>query len=300
MPSIESELATSLVRCSTRNEAVPVPGGTSQILFDQDGPGTVEALWLAWGGGSPDARLKVYYDGSPTPAIDAELGVIAGYHWSGPIGDSWGHRHIQVTRSPLGVGLEFRFRMPFGSHIKIELYNPGIPGTLYSMVWYSLGTSSPLRLKASAGRYSDGTYYAQIPNNAYDYLVTSGSGYLVGVHLSGGPVGSMPTGWNWMERNIVTFVDGESAPSLTSSGTEDFFHSAYFFNLTTNSAETWFSGPFGGAPFWYGNMASDLLAFCGGIRFNTAIKVQAAGVGFPWSGNWSGNIGMAFACFYYQ
>lgn len=296
---IESELSTTKIRCVTNNEFTDLPTGQARTLFEAVGLGVVEQVWLAWGG-SPDARLKVYYDGNSSPAIDVELGVLAGYHWSPREPGSWGHEHIQVTRNPSGVGLQFRFKMPFGQRIKIDLFNPKEGDRLYSMVWWSPGDNGPLRLQASAGRYSDGTYKAQVPDYAYDYLDVAGGGHLVAVNFSGGPIGSIPTGWDWLERNIVAFVDGETSPSITSSGTEDWFHSAYYFNLKTNSAKTWFSGPSGGSPNWYANMASDLLALCGGIKFTTRIKLQAAGIGFPWSGNRSGKIGLAYACLYYQ
>jgi hypothetical protein len=65
----------------TNNEFTDLPTGQARTLFEAVGLGVVEQVWLAWGG-SPDARLKVYYDGNSSPAIDVELGVLAGYHWS--------------------------------------------------------------------------------------------------------------------------------------------------------------------------------------------------------------------------
>lgn len=46
-------------------------------------------------------------------------------------------------------------------------------------------------------------------------------------------------------------------------------------------------------------MSTSFLARCGGIRFDTHIKVQGAGVNQPWSGNRSGNIGLAYLCLFY-
>lgn len=289
------------MRCATLNEWTDVPFNSAVTVLDVTGPGCVHRLWLAWGG-TQDARIQVSYDGASTPAIDVELGTLAGTHWGQPTYDAWGHEHISVTRNPSGVGLNVTFKMPFGDGILVKVHNPAAGDRLYSMAWYSLGDSyGSMRLKASAGRYSDGTYKAQIPETSYDYLDVAGRGWLVGVHFSGGPIGSLPAGWDWLERNIVVFIDGETVPSITSSGTEDFFGSAYYFNLSSNAAGSWFSGPAGGHPDFFANMAIDLQSALGGIKFDSHIKVQGAGPGQPWSGNRSGgNIGLAYLCLYYS
>jgi len=46
-------------------------------------------------------------------------------------------------------------------------------------------------------------------------------------------------------------------------------------------------------------MAVDLQSALGGIKFDSHIKVQGVGPGQPWSGNRSGNIGLAYLCLYY-
>ena len=204
-------LTSDRMRCVTGNEFVDVPTNTSRTILDVPGPGCVHEVWLAWGGGQ-DARLQVFYDGASTPAIDTDVGTLAGTHWAQNLADFWGHEHITVTRNPSGIGVQLRFKMPFSQRITVRLYNPNPGNRLYSMAWYSLGDHGSLRLKASAGRYADGTYKAQVPDFAYDYLDIAGQGWLIGVNFSGGPIGSFPAGWDWLERNIVISSTAKRCP----------------------------------------------------------------------------------------
>ena len=53
-------------------ENASVPPNTERTLCNHTGPGVVVSLWMALGGGAApalDGRLRVYYDGSPTPAM---------------------------------------------------------------------------------------------------------------------------------------------------------------------------------------------------------------------------------------
>ena len=57
-------------------ENASVPPNTERTLCNRSGPGVVASLWMALGGGAApalDGRLRVYYDGSPTPTIDIDM-----------------------------------------------------------------------------------------------------------------------------------------------------------------------------------------------------------------------------------
>ena len=65
-------------------ESTAVPPNTERTLFDKTGPGAVVSLWMALGGGAApalDARLRVYYDGSPNASIDIDMGTLLATHW---------------------------------------------------------------------------------------------------------------------------------------------------------------------------------------------------------------------------
>jgi hypothetical protein len=72
-------------------ENTAVPPNTERTLFDRNGPGVVLSVWMALGGGNApalDARLRVYYDGSSSAAIDIDMGTLLATHWgAGSTGD---------------------------------------------------------------------------------------------------------------------------------------------------------------------------------------------------------------------
>ena len=92
-----------------------------------------------WGRRSAlDDRLRVYYDGSPTTAID--MGTLLATHWGAGSADTSHSSNTCTSRSTAKNYLTaflVTFPIPFGTSIKIAYFNAGQAASIYSMVTYS-------------------------------------------------------------------------------------------------------------------------------------------------------------------
>jgi len=102
----------------------PIPGGTV-VLADLAGPGVVGHIWITVAAsefGWPRLlRLRVYYDGSPTPSVDAPLGdfFAVGHGFERPV------RSLMVRASSEGRSRNSYWPMPFRRSCRITVTNEG-------------------------------------------------------------------------------------------------------------------------------------------------------------------------------
>lgn len=121
-------------------ENAAVPPNTERTLCNRTDPGVVASLWMALGGGAApalDGRLRVYYDGSPTAAIDIDMGTLLATHWPPSftaIEVSGRHAGAQRTQIPREVHLtrhdaicEDRRRAEAGAPLPCNVVH-GLPG----------------------------------------------------------------------------------------------------------------------------------------------------------------------------
>jgi hypothetical protein len=82
------------------------------------------------------------------------------------------------------------------------------------------------------------------------------------------------TGWSFLERDLTIAVDGEATPAVRSSGTEDLFLGSFYYQQrgaysTPVSAITGAT-----ATSYLANQAVDLLELCGGVKFDSRLKLD--------------------------
>jgi len=209
-----------------------------------EGPGVVTHIWFTshagWVGELHALTLRIYYDGSDEPGVEA------------PVGDFFAVGHgrpasvesIPVQVSPSG-SLTCYWRMPFRKSARIVVTNdnPNRSTGLYWQVdWMQLdelGDDVP---------YFYARYRQEYPAVAgRDYLLADlkGSGYYVGTVIS---VTMGQDGW-FGEGDDFFYIDGEQIPSLQGTGTEDYFNDAWGYRVRTGA---WF-----GQPRWQGYAAGD-------------------------------------------
>lgn len=197
------------------------PGGTLE-LADLGGPGVIRRLCVKMSGPT-DAQLdglllRVYYHGSPTPAIDV------------PVGDFFGAGHGRALyRSiPLGTdspdGYYCYWPMPFHKRVRIELTNStaaGIP-IASALVEYEQG---PLGLDM-------GLLHARVNRSVrsgvegyHPVLSVTGRGHYVGSFMYLRQEGQA---FQILEGDDITTVDG--AYTLYGTGLEDTYNGGYYFN----------------------------------------------------------------------
>lgn len=259
----------------TKLEAQGVAPNTERTLFQDAGPGVVESLWMAIGGGNTctlDGRIRIY-NGSDLN-VDIDLGTLLVTHWGA--NGVFGNEHISVDYNG-NLGFLFTFPIPYGpAGIRIAYYNinGGENAIIYSMVTSRvLSTDLGKRLRCQGRRYADQrvTRTAAAVTTLAD--ITGNPGALVYHSQVGGDAAANDS---WMERNIAVTVDG--VKTIESSGTEDWFDSAWYFNQRKNydvSPHTFVGTDKPSFNVHVVGMATDFWTKYGGIPWTTSCKVEA-------------------------
>ena len=228
------------------------PGETFTIL-DDAGPGIITHIWFTFSSDEPfhlkKLVLRMYWDGEATPSVEAPIGDFFGLG----LGEYFRFDALPLSAAPNRAVNSF-FPMPFQKHARITVENQGQMklDALYYNIDYQL-YAKPL---ASDSLYFHAQYRQASPNNGfsghwkdnndplqndktnlngegnYVWMEATGHGHFVGVTMS---VLQNQDFW-WGEGDDMFFIDGEKAPSINGTGTEDYFLGAY---------------DFGGKPFSY-------------------------------------------------
>jgi Protein of unknown function (DUF2961) len=261
-------------------EATPVAPGEEYTLFQDTGPAVVESVWMAIGGGNYpvlDGRIRIYYGSALN--VDIDLGTLLVTHWYAAGVN--GNDRISVDINGGGgngpLGFLFTYPIPYGvTGIRIAYYNvnAGQTALIYSMVAARhLEADYGKRLHCQGRRYFD----QKVSRAAGDVTVladiTGRPGSIV-YHSQVGGVGAQNR--SWLERNIGVTVDG--VRTIESSGTEDWFDSAWYFDGRSNYRVSPHS--FVGtdqpsdSPATVG-MATNLWSKLGGIPWRNSCTVEA-------------------------
>jgi hypothetical protein len=226
------------------------PGATLTVL-DTDGPGMVSHIWFTISDAEPyhlkRIVLRMYWDGERTPSVEV------------PIGDFFGlglGSYYKWQSELLSVGndksLNCFFPMPFARHARITITNEGTQ-PIHSL-YYNIDYRRDSHPLAPGTLYFHAQYRQAQPNHGlanhwrnngdvngmknldgkdnYVWMTAKGHGQYVGVTMS---VLQNQDFW-WGEGDDMFFIDGEEKPSISGTGSEDYFLGAW---------------DFGGQPFSY-------------------------------------------------
>lgn len=130
---------TQYVRTETNS------GRTEQVMADVSGPGAITRLWTV---GPPHngARIRFYFDGSPTPAIDENLdNLMLGnsfikapfVYQAGPPLTSW--------PGPAPAGLSLMAPMPFANRVVVTYDGPSDPRLYYNLEYRQFAPGTAVR-----------------------------------------------------------------------------------------------------------------------------------------------------------
>ena len=287
-------------------ENTSVPPNTERTLFDRSGPGVILSVWMALGGGNApalDARLRVYYDGSSSAAIDIDMGTLLATHWGAGATNtshSCEHVHVEINSANYDTAFLLTFPMPFGTSIRVAYFNinAGQTANIYSMVAYNLTPTDEAngqRLRFKGARYVDQRVTRTASSTTTLAQITGGPGSIV-YHSYVGGVGA--TNLSWLERNFSISVDGEPTPQIVATGTEDWFDSGWYFHGRRDYNTSFHS--YVGTDQPSGNvnvagMATDLWSKWGGVPFNTSAVIRS----LPEAGCTTGDT-LCWCILYYQ
>ncbi len=213
----------------------PIPGETV-VLADLQGPGVVTHIWVTVAAneyGWPRLlRLRVYYDGSAIPSVDAPLGdfFAVGHGFERPVNS------LLIRDSSSGRSRNSYWPMPFRHSCRITITNEGrrrVANLYYHVDW------SKVRALPPGTGYFHARYRQAVPAAAgrpYEVLSVSGRGQYVGTVFS---VIQAEPGW-FGEGDDRFYVDGEASPRIEGTGTEDYFNDAWSLRVA--------DGPHAGVP----------------------------------------------------
>jgi hypothetical protein len=253
------ERVSSYDRSGGNADFRPIPPGETLTLLDNPGPGTITHIWFTLATDESyhlkKLVLRIYWDGESTPSVETPLGDFFGLG----LGE-----YFLFQSAPLSVGpnkaLNCFFPMPFQKHARMTVTNNGKervdafyfnidyqaysqplpPDTLYFHAQYR--QASPARGWTNEWQDNGSPIVNDRKNlrgeDNYVWMEATGLGHYVGVTMS---VLQNQDFW-WGEGDDMFFIDGESSPSITGTGSEDYFLGAYDFGGHA------FSYPLYGAP----------------------------------------------------
>ncbi len=262
----------------------PIPGETL-VLADLEGPGVVTHMWVTVAAneyGWPRLlRLRVYYDGSPVPSVDA------------PLGDFFGVGHglernlnsLMVRNGSSGRSRNSYWPMPFRKRCKITLTNEGrrrVNNVYYHVDWKRV----PALPEDIA--YFHAHYRQELPaemGKFYRILNVRGRGHYIGTVFS--VIQNQP-GW-FGEGDEFFFVDGAAKPVIEGTGTEDYFNDAWTLRVA--------DGPYTGVPVADGTgLGSRMTAYRWHIPdpvpFKSSLRLEIEHAG--WTYNSDGSVRSGF------
>jgi hypothetical protein len=220
--------------------------GETLTLMDMDGPGVLTHIWFTlWS--QEEYHLKklvfrIYWDHESAPSVEAPLGDFFGLG----VGDyhPWESELLSVANEH---ALNSFFPMPFQKHARLTVSNEG--QTKVGSFYFNLDYRAYARPLASDTLYfhaqfrqaqpahgwtnqwtSNGDPLVENKKNLdgkdnYVWMEAAGRGHFIGVTMS---VLQNQDGW-WGEGDDMFFIDGESAPSINGTGSEDYFLGAFDF-----------------------------------------------------------------------
>ena len=222
----------------------PIAPGETRIIGEVAGPGIIRHIWIAFPSDEPyhlkKYVLRMYWDGDPQPAVETPLGDFFGLG----LGE-----YVVYESGPLSVGsqkaLNCFFPMPFRKSARLTVTNEGtLPlKAFYFNIEWEKHASLPddtayfyaeyrqavpnhgVRNDWKSNSYPKEINLMQNPNGEGNYVFfeTEGRGHYVGVTLS---VMQNQGDW-WGEGDDMMFIDDNTKPHITGTGSEDYFLGAW-------------------------------------------------------------------------
>ncbi len=217
-------------------DAWAIPGGGVHEVFNAQGPGLISHIWFTIAARSGDHLkelvLRAYWDGNTKPSVEAPVGDFFGLNLN-----SYVIYESQYLACSPGKSLNCYFAMPYRRSARLTVTNEGKQevGSFYSNIDYMTLPSLPDDSLYFHAQYRQSAPCTPVVSQGpkvnldgrmnYVYLETRGRGHLMGVTLG---VLQNANGW-WGEGDEMIFVDDESKPIITGTGSEDYFLGSWDF-----------------------------------------------------------------------
>ncbi|HLK64942.1 MAG TPA: glycoside hydrolase family 172 protein [Bryobacteraceae bacterium] len=227
---------SSFDRTGGNRDSWNIPAGGVQEVFNAQGPGAISHIWFTIAARSGDHLkelvLRGYWDGNSKPSVES------------PIGDFFGlnlntyqiYQSEYLACSP-GKSLNCYFVMPYRQSARFTVTNEGKQevGSFYSNIDYMTVPSLPADALYFHAQYRQSAPCVPVASQGpklnldgklnYVYMEARGRGHLMGVTLG---VLQNANGW-WGEGDEMIFIDDETKPAITGTGSEDYFLGSWDF-----------------------------------------------------------------------
>ena len=221
-----SHQISSYDRSGGNLDCISVPPSKKAIIGEVEGPGYISRVWFTIASQDPDVLrktiLRFYWDGEDDPSVEAPFGDLFGVGFSEYV------HHYSLMHGMTSGGYLCYWPMPFESRAKLEVLNMSdreIRNLYFNIQYHKLDVldDHAARFHAKWRRENPTT----IGKN-YTILEARGSGHFVGcvLNMQSFDKGSLIC----LEGDEMIYIDGEEAPSIHGTGTEDYFGGGYYFS----------------------------------------------------------------------
>ena len=226
---------------ANRDRFDDVKPGESRVLFDVEGAGIINHIWITLAPmdfNRDNVVLKMYWDGNDQPSVLAPLGSFFGQGW----GERYTYNTLPLVSGPAaGAGLVCYFTMPFAKGAKIVIENQDEKPIRH--FYYYVDYMAMKKLPSDLGRFhawynrqleipEEGETAAVDPKGErvntdgkhnYLFVDVKGKGHFIGINY----FIDCPTPQWYGEGDDMWYIDGEEMPSMIGTGTEDFFNTSW-------------------------------------------------------------------------
>jgi hypothetical protein len=220
------------------NPFIEIEAGKTWEIADIEGPGVIQHIWITPTGNWRNTILRMYWDDSETPSVEAPLGD---FFCSG-----WGeYSHLSSLAVCVNPGSAFNcyWSMPFRKRARITLENRD---TEMVVMYYQISYSLCEVPEDAAYFHAQFRRVNPLPYKDVYTIVDGieGKGHYVGTYMAWGVNNS---GW-WGEGEIKFYMDDDKEyPTICGTGTEDYFCGSYNFeDPRTHKNYVEFTTPYAG------------------------------------------------------
>ena len=215
------------------NDFRAVRPGEIYTLVDYKGAGIVRRWWITLAPRNNVAIqrqgiIRCYWDGETAPSVEVPASDFFGMGF----GEWHDFRSLPLNMS--SGGYNCYWPMPFHKSARITFENRS--KVRVDALYYNVDIETHDRLPSDL-LYFHAQFHRQRPTvrgQSYVLLDTAGRGQYVGTLLSMQPMRGHGIGF--LEGNEQVTIDGEAAPSIEGTGTEDYFSSGWYFDTGIYSA----------------------------------------------------------------
>ena len=254
-------------------DTVRIPAGGAEVtIADLKGPGAITHIWTTFRGEGRDLLIRIYWEGSPHPSVEAPIGDFFGV----AMGLNANMSSFPVQSTADGRARNCWWHMPFNKSARVTVSNTSPKNKNISLYYYIDYALYQRPVKDIAYFHARFREIDPTERNRPVLLVeANGEGHFVGLVM--GHRARTP-GWFGEGDDIIT-VDGKVA--FMGTGTEDYFCDAWGFRV--------FNEPYFGVPIYEGRAIGDRLSayrfhVMDPIPFKKSFKFEIED--WPWISSW--------------